>query len=179
MNGTGEPDGAAGDTRAEENPRTQRGLVRLLNWSVSGGVYAMTGVLILQVFCRYALGSSLSWSEELSRYLMIWTAMLGAVAVLDGAEFVAFRWIVNLLGPVQQKAVQMLTILASIAFLCLMVYVGTKLAIHNMKQLSPALYMPIGWVYAALPAGAILIALRLAVEMLRRLRRGAEQHPSP
>ena len=59
-------------------------LIRLLEAAVSGGVYAMTGVLVLQVFCRYALDASLSWSEELSRYLMIWIAMLGTVAVLYG-----------------------------------------------------------------------------------------------
>lgn len=147
---------------------TPNAWVRLLDWSVSGGVYAMTAVLVLQVFCRYALDASLSWSEELSRYLMIWTAMLGAAAVLDETDFVSFRWIVNLLGPAQQRAVRVLTILSSIAFLCIMVYVGTKLAIHNMKQLSPALYMPIGWVYAALPAGGLLIAVRLAAELFSR-----------
>ena len=58
----------------------------------------MTAVLVLQVFCRYTLDASLSWSEELSRYLMIWTAMLGAAAVLDETDFVSFRWIVNLLA---------------------------------------------------------------------------------
>ena len=50
-----------------------------------------------------------------------------------------------------------------IAFLAIMVYVGTKLALHNMKQLSPALCMPIGWVYAALPTGCLLIAVRLVL----------------
>ena len=153
---------------AADHPTTPNTWIRLLDWSVSGGVYAMTAVLVLQVFCRYALDASLSWSEELSRYLMIWTAMLGAAAVLDETDFVSFRWIVNLLGPAQQRAVRVLTILSSIAFLCIMVYVGTKLAIHNMKQLSPALYMPIGWVYAALPAGCLLIAVRLAAELLNR-----------
>ena len=138
-------------------------LIRLLEVTVSGGVYAMTGVLVLQVFCRYALDASLSWSEELSRYLMIWIAMLGAVAVLDATDFVSFRWIVNLLGPTARRVVRVLTVLSSIAFLAIMVYVGTKLALHNMKQLSPALYMPIGWVYAALPAGSLLIAVRLVV----------------
>ena len=78
-------------------------LIRLLEATVSGGVYAMTGVLVLQVFCPYALDASLSWSEELSRYLMIWTAMLGAVAVLDATGFVSFRWIVNLLGPAARR----------------------------------------------------------------------------
>jgi TRAP-type C4-dicarboxylate transport system permease small subunit len=143
----------------------RRHLIRLLEVTVSGGVYAMTGVLVLQVFCRYALDASLSWSEELSRYLMIWIAMLGAVAVLDSTDFVSFRWIVNLLGPTARRVVRVLTVLSSIAFLAIMVYVGTKLALHNMKQLSPALYMPIGWVYAALPVGSLLIAVRLVPRM--------------
>ena len=146
-------------------------LIRLLNWSVSGGVFAMTGILILQVFCRYVLDASLSWSEELSRYLMIWTAMLGAVAVLDETDFVSFRWIVNLMSPRMQNIFRVLMILSSLVFLCIMEWYGIKLAIHNMKQLSPALYMPIGWVYAAMPAGCLLIAIRLIIEIFKKPER--------
>lgn len=32
---------------------------------------AMTLIMGIQVFCRYVLGMSLSWSEELTRYLFI------------------------------------------------------------------------------------------------------------
>ena len=32
---------------------------------------AMTVIMGIQVFARYALGASLSWSEELTRYLFI------------------------------------------------------------------------------------------------------------
>ena len=31
---------------------------------------AMTLIMGIQVFCRYVLGMSLSWSEELTRYLV-------------------------------------------------------------------------------------------------------------
>ena len=34
---------------------------------------AMTVIMGIQVFARYALGASLSWSEELTRYLFIWS----------------------------------------------------------------------------------------------------------
>ena len=37
---------------------------------------AMTLIMGVQVFCRYALGMSLSWSEELTRYLFIWSGFL-------------------------------------------------------------------------------------------------------
>ncbi len=141
--------------------KTPNILIRALNVLVSGGIFAMTGVLILQVFCRYALGASLSWSEELSRYIMIWAAMLGAVALLSDADFVSFRWLVNLLGQRANRVVSVFMTLVSISFLALVTYVGGGLALYDMAQLSPALYLPIGWVYAALPVGALLMALRL------------------
>ena len=34
-------------------------------------------IVVLQVFFRYVLNSSLSWSEEAARYLFIWAALLG------------------------------------------------------------------------------------------------------
>jgi TRAP-type C4-dicarboxylate transport system permease small subunit len=34
---------------------------------------------VLQVFTRFVLNSSLSWTEELARYTFIWSNMLGAV----------------------------------------------------------------------------------------------------
>ena len=33
------------------------------------GLIAMTLIMGVQVFCRYVLGMSLSWSEELTRYI--------------------------------------------------------------------------------------------------------------
>ena len=43
---------------------------------------AMTVIMGIQVFARYALGASLSWSEELTRYLFIWSGLSVLVIVL-------------------------------------------------------------------------------------------------
>ena len=40
------------------------------------GLIAMTLIMGIQVFCRYVLGMSLSWSEELTRYIFIWCGFL-------------------------------------------------------------------------------------------------------
>ena len=37
---------------------------------------AMTLIMGIQVFSRYVLQTSLSWSEELTRYLFIWSGFL-------------------------------------------------------------------------------------------------------
>ena len=37
----------------------------------------MSAIIVAQVFFRYVLNNSLSWSEELARYLFIWTIYIG------------------------------------------------------------------------------------------------------
>ena len=37
---------------------------------------AMAVIMGIQVFSRYVLGASLSWSEELTRYIFIWAGFL-------------------------------------------------------------------------------------------------------
>ena len=36
----------------------------------------MTMIMGIQVFSRYVLGASLSWSEELTRYIFVWAGFL-------------------------------------------------------------------------------------------------------
>ena len=47
-----------------------------------GGLILLAGLVIvsLEILGRGFLGFSLLWSEELSRYLLIWTAYMGAAA---------------------------------------------------------------------------------------------------
>ena len=44
---------------------------------------AMTLIMGIQVFSRYILGMSLSWSEEITRYLFIWSAFLSVSLYTD------------------------------------------------------------------------------------------------
>ena len=36
----------------------------------------MVVIMIVQIFFRYVLGMSLSWSEEITRYLFVWSAFM-------------------------------------------------------------------------------------------------------
>ena len=47
---------------------------------------SMSVIIIYQVFSRFVLEASLPWSEELTRYLMIWAVFIGAsLALRNGA----------------------------------------------------------------------------------------------
>lgn len=49
------------------------------------GLIAMTLIMGVQVFCRYVLGMSLSWSEELTRYIFIWCGFLASATAVRNA----------------------------------------------------------------------------------------------
>ena len=52
------------------------GCTPLTSFAQNIGLIAMTLIMGVQVFCRYVLGMSLSWSEELTRYIFIWCGFL-------------------------------------------------------------------------------------------------------
>ena len=57
---------------------------RVLYWTLVVMVAVMTVIVIVQVLLRYILLYSLSWSEEVARYLMIWVSFLAAGLVVWG-----------------------------------------------------------------------------------------------
>ena len=56
-------------------------------------------LVILQVFFRYVLNSSLSWSEEAARYLFIWAAVLGFSSSVEAQRLFRFDMVAQRLPP--------------------------------------------------------------------------------
>jgi TRAP-type C4-dicarboxylate transport system permease small subunit len=46
----------------------------------------MLALVLLQIVARYLLSSPPSWTDEAARYLMVWTALLGATVAFHGAS---------------------------------------------------------------------------------------------
>jgi len=59
-----------------------RSLVRAIEVAVMAAMAVVSVVVMVEVILRYALGETLVVTEELSRYLMVWVAFLGAVLLM-------------------------------------------------------------------------------------------------
>ena len=67
--------------------RLNDGLLAVCKHLVIGLVAALAFILIAAVFWRYALNDAISWSEEGSKYLMVWLTFVGApIALRHGAH---------------------------------------------------------------------------------------------
>ncbi|KUO48813.1 MAG: hypothetical protein APF76_18200 [Desulfitibacter sp. BRH_c19] len=121
----------------------------------------MTIAVFLQILFRYLLNAPLYWTEELSRYLMIWIVYLGSSVGIKRGAHVGFSYFVNLVGPKIANWFYMMSFLGIAAFCVNITYYGLIVALRNMKQLSPALQLPIGFVYMALPVAGVLCLIQL------------------
>ncbi len=129
-------------------------------------------VLAIQVFFRYVMGDSLSWSEELSRYMFVWLVYIG---IAYGCKVMRHIKIDAGLYLFPKDARKYVVIIGDVIFLCfalVIVYYAYGLVVKQIKigQLSPAMQIPMWIVYAAPMVGFTLTAIRQFQTILFRIK---------
>ncbi|MBU2917905.1 MAG: TRAP-type C4-dicarboxylate transport system permease small subunit [Psychrosphaera sp.] len=121
-----------------------------------------------QVFSRFILGSPSSYTEELSRYLLIWIGVLGAAyAYKTKAHLGLDLFVEKLPAELKNYALVLIEILVLLFATLVMVYGGLSLMILTLelKQTSAALGLQMGWVYSVIPLSGMLITLFAALNI--------------
>lgn len=127
----------------------------LLFASVAG----CTIICFLQVIFRYLLNNSLSWSEELCRYLFVGMVFIGAGIGVLQKKHMAIDLFVNKFPDRVKKFINLIISLIMALYGLTFIYYSINLALMNMEQYSPALTIPVGLIYLLLPFGGLLIVI--------------------
>lgn len=148
-----------------------RNLARLLLFACGSLVFVMTCVVAAGVFWRYVLNDSLSWTEEVARYLMIWLACVGSVVAMQRRDLVAIDILPDALAGNVGRALRIV-----IATICLLisgflVYYGFLLALNAWGQLAASFKMPMFFVTVAVPFAGFGFALISIENLLGELTR--------
>lgn len=109
--------------------------------------------------------TALTWSEELTRYLLAWSSFIGASCVYRHAGHINITLIQDHMPPAARRAVKILVHCICAVFFGLMIYYGIAYAYQMRRQLSPAMRIPMCWMYASIPFGGGLLLLH-AVDAL-------------
>jgi len=134
----------------------------LEEYTLSGLLVVIASVMMLQVIMRYAFNASLSWAEEASRYAFVWSALVsigysikeGSILKVDTLVEAAPKWFRNLLVNAGNCVV---TVFFGYLFI---VSVPAVQKVMRTSQLSPALRIPMGWIYFAAVVGFLLATVR-------------------
>lgn len=124
---------------------------------------AMALLVIANVLARYVFNHSFVWAEELSRYMMIWGGFLGSGLVLRIGAHLAVDVFQDLLPKRAAQAMRIAVVAVMAATLLAMLWLGTDYVRFAWDQETPVLNWNFGLVYLAIPIGALLMLVHLAL----------------
>jgi TRAP-type transport system small permease protein len=149
-------------------------------WLGAGALGIMLVFILVQVFFRYVLGNALPWSEEGSRFLMLWMTGLMVPTAFRQGGFVAITMVLDIFPRIVGSIVALL-------FLCLsavVLYVGMRIgwaevvglggrfsmpaiAVPTSFDLSTWMKVPRGWMMASLATGVTMMFV-VNIELILR-----------
>ncbi|MEW6622323.1 MAG: TRAP transporter small permease [Bacillota bacterium] len=134
---------------------------QLASYIVIVSIFVMTVVVIVQVFCRYVLGFSIFWSEELARYLLVWTTFLGGSVAYKKAQLASINFLAEKLPARPRALVGILAQIMALTFIVVAAYYGFKQSFSPSvtMQVSPAMRLPMTYAYLAVPIGFGIIMI--------------------
>ncbi|MEX0779419.1 MAG: TRAP transporter small permease [Balneolales bacterium] len=118
--------------------------------------------VLLQIFMRYVVNSPVTFTEELSRYLLIWLGLFAASYAYRLRMHLALDLLVLKLKGKSKTALNIfIHSLIGIFSLTTLVYGGLQLVylVYTLDQYSPALGVSMSVVYAAIPLSGIIIVI--------------------
>ena len=138
---------------------------RVLSRAVEGLIVLAATTLVTivttEVVLRYGFKHSLIFTEELSRYLMVWIVFLGsALAVRDGAH-IHINFLIKRFNQRTQKWLRLSAHALTLVFLVFVAIEGIKILPQQLDQMCITINLSLFYFYLAIPVGSILMIIFL------------------
>lgn len=141
----------------------------VVKWLLALILVVMTILIGWQVFARFIVGESLAFSEEVSRFLMVWLVILGAAYAARHGRLIKVDLLEHFLhGKLKTIAISTAAII-SIVFYVILVFFGFFIVSAVSYQLSPATQLSMSIPMAALPVGGIFLIISTLAQVCSQI----------
>lgn len=154
----------AGEQMQDAPPETSgpfAGLSRLASrcclWLSGFGLIAITLIILWQVFARYVLNASPSWSEQSALYILVWTILFAAAAGVREEFHIRITAVQNALSPRPRKLAVIVTHLVTGAIGFYLIVYGATLVSALWAYDIPTLGLPRGSAFLPIPIAGFFI----------------------
>jgi TRAP-type C4-dicarboxylate transport system permease small subunit len=114
-------------------------------------------LMSFQIFLRFVFNAPLTWTEEVGRYLFVWSVYLGSAVAVAKKAHIRVTILIDLGGPKLEKISQILDTICCIIAFSFVAYFGSKLAYANLNARFYTLeFMPLILFYLSVPIGMFL-----------------------
>lgn len=129
----------------------------------------MVVVLTAQIVFRKVLGSSLAWSEELCRYLFIWSGFLSLSYTIHYHSAMKTDLFVTMFPKSLQRWIAIITDVVMVILFAVLTRVSVGI-VPTITQRGTALPISRKWIFAAAAVGFFLTTLRMLQEVVKECR---------
>lgn len=146
-------------------------VARKLNWVVERICALLVGLMVViiwfEVVERYFLHLGFTWTEELSRYVMIWAALLAVSCGAFYREHIGLNVVGRFLPKKGALGLAVALDLISIAFFIFLTWYGVGMARSGLGQYATIFGMTMVVPFAAVPISSALTAFQIFAAMIR------------
>jgi TRAP-type transport system small permease protein len=143
-------------------------LLRWLDRNIEAAAIAIllsliVGSILLQVFMRYVLQNSFSWTEELTLWFFAWFIWIGISYGFKNQQHINISFFQNLFNENIGRIIQLAINILILAFFVILIYQCVDMITmpYVLKQKSVVLQLPIPYLYSSAPVGATLCCIRI------------------
>ncbi len=152
-------------------PTLLQRLAARVNWLVERLCALLMAVMVMVIWFgvveRYFLHLGMVWTEELSRYIMIWAALLAVSCGAFYREHIGLDIVRRFLPPRAATALMIGLDLVSISFFAFLTWYGLGMAKTGMSQYASIFGMTMVVPFAAVPVSSALTTFQLFSAMMR------------
>lgn len=143
-----------------------------VNWVVERICALLMGIMVVviwfEVVERYFLHLGYTWTEEFSRYVMIWAALLAVSCGAFYREHIGLNIVQRFLPPAGAKILGILLDLVSLAFFLFLTWYGIGMTQAGLGQYATIFGITMVVPFAAVPISSALTAFQIFAAMIRK-----------
>jgi TRAP-type C4-dicarboxylate transport system permease small subunit len=145
-------------------------LARRLNWLVERVCALLIGIMVVviwfEVVERYFLHLGFTWTEEFSRYVMIWAALLAVSCGAYYREHIGLDIVRRFLPEKTGRILFVCLDLVSLAFFLFLTWYGVGMTRAGLGQYASIFGMSMVVPFAAVPVSSALTAFQIFAAMM-------------
>lgn len=126
---------------------------QVATWAACFALALAVCLACYQIFMRYVVRQSTSWSEPILQMAIIYMVYLGAAVTFRRGAFVAIDMLRETVRGSLKRTVDLFVFLACLVLVLHMVWYGWQMTMRAQFNINPTLGISMSWAFLAIPLG--------------------------
>lgn len=131
-------------------------------------------IVFMQFFSRYVLNSSLSWTEEIARYLLVMLGFVGSVTCVRKRSHIFLEFFYRFIPATVVKWLVIIVAFINTVFFTYLGIIGIELSRRTHHQAMTSIDLPKGIIYWTVVASCFAMALVASWEFITLFKKKGE-----